>query len=593
MKKLWGALALGLVAVLVLLLLKKGDDRGMSARELKLMDLPLEDQGDYRALLNVRQRVFAEDKKPLDKILLRSEGILSQYPNAAKDTVTEWKSISQLTILDKVVDPSYYAPLIGKKSVTQISGGEAQHFLGDDFPKEFMRSQIALLSRLFVAVPLNGKEKLQRKEVEDSTPFTAEYSFEKDGEITIVDKVWLTIEQKGITVDSKMNSIRYFFSSSGRLLAAKGALNLKYSKPNISEVLVELDVRLDSSAKASPENISISKDSMKVFDSNRMEASDNQIQANQELPFEEAMQKLSEMSDKTDSAQVYRIFSALKSHVRATPAYADRLVKRILASKERDPSTRRQMSAMFGALAQSKNPAIADTLSQLASECPDNYCKVQAIVGLNDHVKPTEASAAKMIDLAASTPDQEVAATALLAAGSIGHKIDAQLPELPKTLIKIYGEPGKEGIKTSVLAAMGNHGNSEYLPVLEAGLKDKEAVMRAASVYSLRNIPSPSVNESIVNVIEKDESKSVVREALKAVAYRTMTADEYMKIAVKSASFDNQELQEDAARVMVDAYKANPGPLEAAIRTFHDKASFPNVKVYIETQSKPLEAAAP
>jgi HEAT repeat protein len=324
-----------------------------------------------------------------------------------------------------------------------------------------------------------------------------------------------------------------------------------------------------------------------------MEASDNQIQANQELPFEEAMQKLSEMSDKTDSAQVYRIFSALKSHVRATPAYADRLVKRILASKERDPSTRRQMSAMFGALAQSKNPAIADTLSQLASECPDNYCKVQAIVGLNDHVKPTEASAAKMIDLAASTPDQEVAATALLAAGSIGHKIDAQLPELPKTLIKIYGEPGKEGIKTSVLAAMGNHGNSEYLPVLEAGLKDKEPVTRAASVYSLRNIPSPSVNESIVNVIEKDESKSVVREALKAVAYRTMTADEYMKIAVKSASFDNQELQEDAARVMVDAYKANPGPLEAAIRTFHDKASFPNVKVYIETQSKPAEATAP
>ncbi|RYZ51638.1 MAG: hypothetical protein EOP07_21005, partial [Proteobacteria bacterium] len=300
MKKLWGALALGLIAVLVLLLLNKGDEAKMSARELKLKELPLEDQGDYRVVLNVRQRVFGEDKKPLDKILIRSEGVISQYPNAAKDIVSEWKTISQLTILDKIVDPSYYAPLLGKKSVTLLDGKQAQHFLGDDFPKEFMRSQIALLSRLFVPLPLTSSGKVTNKEVEDSTPFTAEYSFQKDGEITIVDKVWLAIEQKGITIDTKANSIRYFYSSTGRLLAAKGALNLKYAKPNISEVLVELDVTLDSSSKSSPENISVSREQMKLFDASRMEASDNQIQANQEMPFDEAMQKLSEMSDKTD-----------------------------------------------------------------------------------------------------------------------------------------------------------------------------------------------------------------------------------------------------------------------------------------------------
>ena len=591
MKKLLGIVALGIVAIVLLLKYSRHD------KKMIVIDLPIKviadsDEAEYEVSFSVKQKVDLDVKDPSERTLLSMEGSLSQYPNASGDIVTEWNDLRKLVIIDRKSDPASFQNILHKKSVTNIDNGVVQHFLGDDFPREFMRTQLALLDRIFIRVPFAGTGSVTKDEVEDSTPFKAQYNFGRDEGIAIVEKIWLAFDKKGMTVDPNANSIRYYYASNGRLLAAEGSLHLDYTAPNRSDVRVDLSMKLRGGQALTDDKKAVSRSELKSFDSKRVEESDDQIQAAHELPFDEAMIKLAAMTDQTDARDVYRVFSALKSHVRADPSLAKKLVARILATKERDPSSRRQMSAMFGALAQSKNSDIANTLGDLAEVCPDNYCKVQAIVGLNDHTAPTQQSAAKMIELAAISSDQEVAATALLAAGSIGHKINDQLPELPKTLIKIYNDPAKDGIKSSVIAAMGNHGHSEYWPVLEAGLKDKEPTLRAASVYSLRNLPNEPVNDTIVNVIEKDESKSVVREALKAMAYRQMTADEYMKIAVKSASFDNQELQEDAARAMVDAYKANPAPLEGAIKTFHDNARFPNVKVYIETQSKPAESSA-
>ncbi len=570
-----------IIAVIFLGMNKKGRVSSITTADLPVKALNATDEGEYDTHLSIKRSAPGEK----DMVLLSLDGEYAQAQTDSKEFVTEWKTIQKFVVNDQLADPAVFGPLLHQKTVTQLIGGVPNHLLPPDFPREFYRIQLGVMDRIFLFVPLADHGTVDNKEMENDNPYNARYTFAKDGANTLVDKVWVSYDKGGAIVSEPNNSLRYIFSETGRLLAIEGKIRQHFTSP-ASDIDLQMSVRLKGAHPAKAEKAALAKDKLKPLNAQVVQQADYQAAAERGMSFEEAYHKLDTITDKSDGTDVYHVFVALKDNVRIHPEYGDRLVKRILDTKERDPSARRQLAAMFGALAQSKNPHFADELGNIAEQCSDNFCKVQAIVGLNDHTNPTPQSAAKMLEMGQRSTDPEIAGAALLAVGSMAHKMDSTPPETAKVILDVYNDPAKANIKTTTLAAMGNYGNPTFLPTLEDGLKSQDPSIRSSAAYSLRNIQDAGVNPALVNFIQNEKSAEVIKEAMKATAYRQLTADEYQKIAAKTATIDDHQTQEEAARALAGAYKGNPQAVEGALKTFKEKTKYANVKVLIDTEMK-------
>lgn len=299
--------------------------------------------------------------------------------------------------------------------------------------------------------------------------------------------------------------------------------------------------------------------------------------------FGDVLKQVDGITAKMDGTEYYGIFRALTDNVRAHPEYSSEVAKKILSITQRDPGSRRQLSAMFGALAESRHTEGIDTLASLANDCPDNACKVQAIMGVNTHVKPSLANGNAMLEIARNSPDREVAATALIAAGAVGRKIE-DTGDIPEELIRVYGDSSKADMKTSTIAAMGNHGSPDYLPLLNEGLKSADSRLRSASVYSLRHVKGEAADTSILNSIANEKVSRVVSEALKASAYRDFSADEYLQLAKSAAGFKSKELTQQAALILLEANRTNSSAAQSALTTFRENIKFADVRDFIDRE---------
>ncbi|MBC7659863.1 MAG: HEAT repeat domain-containing protein [Chitinophagaceae bacterium] len=588
MNKLLGALmALGAVGglVYVLTIPKSGSDSGsfsnLSAKDLTIRSIAKGNETDY----DIRMAVGLQQAKEPLKSVVTVDGTLTESLNAAQDYVTAWKNIRKFRLDGHDLRADQIASLVGKKGVSTLQGKTIQHYLSQDFPRTFLRIHTGILDRMFLPLATGGAGTVLNEEKEESNVLNAEYAYSKDGELTVITKKWLSYKNPSIKIDPKFNNIVYYFDKTGMLLGAQGILKIYYSLPADTLVVVDFWTKaIDTQSLASPNFID--RSALKLVDDQTKAAADASAVAGAGATFEEAMKNVDTITDKMDSRAYYNIFMGLTAQVRANPDVAAEVEKKILASTGRDPSTRRKLSAMFGALAESKSPAVADTLAELADKCPDNYCKVQAIMGVNTHSAPSPTNVKSMMDIARKSPDYEVSQTALIAAGAVASKMENGAPDMPKEMLQIYNDPNKANIKSSTLAAMGNHGSADYLPVLTKELKNEDSSVRASAVYSLRNIPGDGVNDTIVKVIQNDASTSVVAEALKAMGYRKMTTEQYTQIAIRVASYPNRDLEEQAANVMMDVYRANPEVGTPAINILKEKAKYPSVKAYIEEQLK-------
>lgn len=587
MKKLLLALlGLGLVAVIVMFVLKQKSGSGGEGedRSASVADREAPPAGD-EALYAVKIKATQKSSGP-ESIQIELDGTLSQIKQSENEYVSEWKDIGKLSLMNAASDPNTSAIFLHKPMITTIDGRDITHYLGKDFPKGLMAFQLSLLQKIFVGVKADGDKPILRTEKDEVGSAKVQYVFAKEGKNFKVTKTWTQYLEDYIKIDAVDNQLVYGLGPDGRLLSVEGTLTLHYRKPTSTHFTTYISVALKDHKPVTASQPKVAKESLQKTNMEQAIAISRQAPEQGQMTYEEALQKLDTITDKTDSIEVYAVFSALKADVITNPDHASTLVSKILDSKDRDPSARRRMSAMFGALAQSQAPAIADSLANLVTDCPDNFCKVQAMLGLNDHPNPSGANAAKMMQIANSTTDSEISGTALLAAGSIGKKLGTALPDLPKEMIAELNNPQKADMKSTVLAAMGNHGAADYYPALQSSLTAPDSNVRSAAVYSMRYLPNSEVNSTLVNVVLKEKDNDVTREAFKALQYRNLTDEQYVTVAEKSATLDNKDLQQDAARLLIEAYHDNPKTAEASLKALQEKTKFQAVKDYISEEMK-------
>lgn len=583
MKKILPLLALLLVVLAAVIWLKKPQDSAPAPEGAAAEGSS--DQAIYSVRVDIRQRTDSGEAPAMG-----FAATLAQHVQAEGEFVSQWEAIEELSMMGQAVAADVRDGLLRKAVLSSYDSGESDfaHYLPQDFPAPFVPFQLSFMRKVLLPFPLEQLKEgtVSRTENDEAGSYRAEYVIRPTGDGFEVNKIWQQYLAAGVKVDAEENSLHYVLAKDGRLVSLDGRVTLHYRQPQPAHFSSEIHVRRKGS-QAKAGTARVAKEQMKKTDARDM-APPTANDPNR-MSFGEAMTKLDAISDKSDSAEVYNLFSTLKAEVIRDPSLAREVFDKIRKTSERDPSSKRRLTVLFGALAQSEATEIAETLANEVQQCPDSFCKVQSIVGVSDHPHPNEASAEKMLEIGRNSSDAEIAGTALLAAGSIGRKLDDSLPQLPQALISELNNPAKAEIKSTVLAAMGNHGNPEYLASLENYARSsKDVSAQASAVYSLRYLPQESVNQTLLSVLSESKNKNVMAEAYKAIEYRNLSAEQYHDLAKNSAALSDRDLAQAAARVLLQAYRDDP-KLEGALETLRNETKVPDVRDYLDGEKKRLE----
>ncbi len=588
MKKLIYLALLLMASVLVwVLAFKKPGSHEAALALYKQHGLAPDREAAYRVRLKATQRVKGKE----ESVIANLDGTLSQVEQSPGVIVSRWTEITRLSSGASEASAAQMQEILNKPIMTTFSEGEHKHFFTKDFPKEWFRMQVNIMQRLFIP-PLAGRgESFTNNEKEELGEYLVLYKVAQKTGYDEVGKTWKSYENPDIVLDKKKKIVTYFIARESRLIAADGDLVFVHNALEGTQFIISLTVDLVRVGPKAQTKLPAQADEFKVADDKKIKEIALATATLSTIGFDEALKRLVAIDEKTDSRDLHYIFDALKTELRSNPGRVGELRQTIMGITARDEGAKRQLAAAFGAMAQSDQPSIANVLADMANECKDLFCKDQAIVALNDHTAPTPLSGRKMLDIVKSKPDTDTASGAVLAAGSIAFKIGDQIPETQQALIDAYRKPDNGDMKRSILAAMGNHGAPQYLPVLKESLKSKESMVRSTSLYSLRQIKLPEVDEILTSGIESEKDGSTLVEGLKAMVYRDLSRSQYERIAKKIATIKNEDLANDATRFMIKAYDRNPVALEPCLIVLKEKSAVPTVKSVITREIKAMKEA--
>lgn len=154
------------------------------------------------------------------------------------------------------------------------------------------------------------------------------------------------------------------------------------------------------------------------------------------------------------------------------------------------------VSTLAGAMAQSGEPAVVDTLTGLlATPLPEGArANIVRALGSADPVTPAAADALTETLEAGELPD-----AAPLAVGGAAQRLDkqgddARAGDLIDTLLARYRAAGDHGTRNTLLTALGNTASGRVLPTLLEAFGDPDPTLRATALYSMRTIADPRVD---------------------------------------------------------------------------------------------------
>lgn len=592
MKKIIGAVVgFGLVSVLLYFGLQTRSDEPSSPKptlDISGLKGPANnEEALYEVTLKTTQRTNAVESEVMSVV-----GTIAQSRQGDRDFITEWREITEFEILDKPADPQLVTNLLGKPVISVNNKGTIEHFLPKDFPATFMTFQLSLLNKLFVPVFGNSNNPIQATEKDEVGTAKIQYDFIEEGQNI---KVLRTIEryvQDQVKADAEDNFLSFAYTTEKRLIQVKGKLTAHFREP--SSIHMSNDIKVVYKGPAPQEKLTSStptKEEMAKTDINRAAAlAQVSSRPADAMTFEEAMKKIDAITESTEGSEVYEIFTFLKDDITAHPERGAEVVKKISDIKDRSESGQRKLALLFGALAQSSAAEHSDSLVKLATDCPDEFCKTQAMVALNDHSNPTPESAKRILEIASQETDPQLAGTALLAAGAVGKKIQDS-SAISQELLKEINDPAKAPVKNTVIAAMGNHGAADYFSPLVESLKSKDVSTRSSAAYSMRYLPNAEVNGTLIGLMN-DPEYDVQREAVKAMAYRNLSTDEYQTVAQSAAKNPDTDLQQEAARVLIAAYRDNPKANQAPLETLLKETKSEDIKTFISAEMKSIAEAA-
>lgn len=540
------------------------------------------------ALYDIQLATFQSDPKG-PQLLVGLDGDLEQHKEDS-EWVTSWKDMRNI-VLNSEDAAQIKAQFIGKSFLTGIDDEGVHHSIGSDFPKAFLGLQINFLNKFYLPFNIVQEGQIVRREQDELAIYDVTYDISKTEDGFQVVRQFEALPSSLITMDEKLKSIVYEFDKQGRLRIARGTLAFRNAENPKEIIRTEIAFRLK---KASPvsgkESLADRKLQYQRYDSRTAVAAANDGNASEELDLEEAYRRVDAFNNKTAAQDRFYLYGDLSNDLEKHPEHLDRLVEKILSITDRDESAQRRASTLFSVLAGNSSEQSAKALAKMAStDCPDDFCKLQAVMAHGMHRFPTPETAATILKIAESAPNEEVAGNAYLSVGISGNRLGDRFPSLAQDMITNVTNAKNEDIKTQIIAGMGNHAQGDYLPVLQEGLKAENSNVKMASIFAMRALPNDQVIPSLMNIVETEESDIVRERALKSLAYRDISKENYLKVADIGLKGDATD-ELTASKFLVEAYKNFPESATDSVQVMLSKAKSPDAIDYLKSQIEVINA---
>lgn len=300
------------------------------------------------------------------------------------------------------------------------------------------------------------------------------------------------------------------------------------------------------------------------------------------LNVENLLQELRGVTSKTANRDAYQIFQRLKERF---GEYPEELVALDNVPYTQDPKNadeKRQLSIIYGALAQSKQAAAWPYLAKALAEGQSEFVGFQAVSAAADFRNAPDSAYAELSAVAKQHPVPYIRSSAQLALGSVARSNDAIAAKVQIDLLEA-GEAALSQPRNMdvVLAAMGNHGSSQYLEFITKMTRHSDERVRARAVFALRGISEPEVQSLITQAAITDPATRVKEEGIKALAERAHFEEVVTSIGAIGESSRDDGIQAQAARIVKNLSSSNKSAAIDALRSLKELSLTPTVKTQI------------
>jgi HEAT repeat protein len=223
---------------------------------------------------------------------------------------------------------------------------------------------------------------------------------------------------------------------------------------------------------------------------------------------------------KTPHRDVYRLFLETKQRFHEHPEELEAIDQERLITPPKDEAERRQLSLMFGALAQSDQPQAWPYIAHALQANNDEFIGFQAVSAASDFAQPPHEAYELLSAVYHKHPNEEIRNSAFLAMGSIARANHAVSDQIVADIVESFAGTDDPWQLDVALAAAGNHGDVRYLPYIQKSARHSSDMVRARAVFAARRINDPTVTRWIVETAAADTSPRVQMEAIKALADR-------------------------------------------------------------------------
>ena len=263
-----------------------------------------------------------------------------------------------------------------------------------------------------------------------------------------------------------------------------------------------------------------------------------------------ALARVQTITTATAAGEVYTLFGQIKTWLQQDPAALAQVAKMLNDTRGEDDDTRRRMSLLYGALAESTNPAAGLALVDLLRQRLSESAVIQAAAALGDQIHPPKAA----LDALWQEVQQPLSAASrnvsLLAFGSLAHHLDNDLNDATMRLLSLTSHSHRPQAEIEVLAAMGNHGSMAYVSYIRKAAANPSPQIRGAALYALRFLPSSELRDWLAVTAAADASNAVKAEAVRSLRVLSRDAMDVQRLTIVARSSTDPDVQLQVARIL-------------------------------------------
>ena len=269
------------------------------------------------------------------------------------------------------------------------------------------------------------------------------------------------------------------------------------------------------------------------------ENKDEIIYNNKKLPELRKIWKETKLTDAKTKLQLFSEIDKMLDNKQVDPKH---IVELLNNSDFNDPQSSKLATVVAGAFAAHGSKQIEDALISML-EIDDYHTKLQAVMAMSD-TPFTSMDSVNALNALLKDKD-ELSEAAILSLSSISQKMDNdEARSINRKAIESFISQNRD--EKLILDAIGNSGDSYFLPYLKFKIASVDAITKRAAIYQLRNINSEEVDELILNLIHKETDHTIREEILNLLHARESTETSYELAISFYEAEESESLKSDA-----------------------------------------------